>query len=72
MSGWSGNSGKDQERRIMDEPIRSRPYSTEMACEKCCFGRGKHAPFCSVFAPKNVTVDILERVLASMNIAREE
>lgn len=33
----------------MDEPIRSRPYSTEMACEKCCFGRGLHAAHCVLF-----------------------
>ena len=34
----------------MTEPIRSRPYSTNAACEKCVFGRGAHAEWCQVAA----------------------
>lgn len=32
---------------MTDDPIRSRPYSTAMACERCCFGRGEHAEYCA-------------------------
>lgn len=30
----------------MSEPLYSRPYSTDAACEKCAFGTGRHAEFC--------------------------
>lgn len=31
---------------MTDEPIRSRPYSTAAACERCVFRRGFHADWC--------------------------
>ena len=44
----------------MPEVIRSRPYSTEMACERCVFGRGQHADFCRYYLTGQVTFEMLE------------
>lgn len=53
----------------MSESIRSRPYSTAAACERCCFGRGPHAAFCPQSLAAQVTPEMLEIIRPHMTNA---
>ncbi len=52
----------------MTEEIRSRPYRPTAACERCCFGRGEHEPWCPIKTEATYLISSARMAIDRINI----